>query len=119
MNRRPAALLWTVAITLVFGYAVGWSGSHDVRSTPSPRTFVPPASCAADAPCASGYWVFLPSDCKYGYLSHPPGSVVLLESDVKLQCRCRLTWLLTKRNEPPNAKVSCAWVDLGGAAEGD
>ena len=82
------------------------------RPTASPRAFVAPESCPAQAPCAPGYWVFRAPDCEYYGARHSPGAVLFLESGTTLQCRCRLVWLLTKRHEPPAAKVSCTWVDL-------
>ena len=112
-----AAVLWAFALALSFGCATVWSGSPDVRSPPSPRTFVLPQSCDAETPCEPGYWVFRAPDCQYHGVSHPPGSIVLLESETTLQCRCRLVWLLTKRDTPPKAKVSCAWIDLDEARE--
>ena len=27
------------------------------------------------------------------------------------QCRCGLVWLLTKKQGPPTAQVSCKWID--------
>ena len=58
----------------------------------SPRTYVP---CGAETPCEPGYWAFRAPDCEYHGVPHPPGSLVLLESETRLQCRCRLVLLLT------------------------
>ena len=110
MNRRPVATLCTATLTLLLASAAGWAGSSDLGS--SPLTFAPRAPCDEDTSCPAGYWVFLAPDCQYHDLSHPPGTVVLLESGATLQCRCRLVWLLTKPEEPPTAKVSCEWIDL-------
>ena len=101
--------LLVMMLTLVA--ATGRTESPD-RSPKSPRAFVAPESCASQAACAPGYWVFRAPDCEYHNLRHSPGVVLLLESGQTLQCRCRLVWLLTKEKQPPFAKVSCAWVDL-------
>lgn len=89
------------------------------RPPPSPRAFIAPESCSAQAPCPQGYWAFQAPDCEYYSQQHSPGVVLLLENGKTLQCRCRLVWLLTKENRPPFAKVSCAWVDLDEAALDD
>ena len=114
-------MIWrAVALTLLLVGTASWAGStSDVRLPPSPRTFVRPASCNAETPCPRRYWVFRPPNCQDGSLSHPPGTAVMFENETIMQCRCRLTWVRTKRGEPPDAKVSCRWVDLDEAAKND
>ena len=105
------------ALTILLAAWTVWAGSTDTRPKPSPRTLVQPQSCGAKAPCPEGYWVFRAPDCEYHGALHPPGTVLRFEDKTTLQCRCRLPWVLTKQGEPPTAKVSCAWVDLGEAGE--
>jgi len=103
------ACLFVTTITLV---AASSRTDSSGRSVPSHRNFVPPETCSGPAPCAPGYWAFQAPDCEYYGARHSPGTVLRLENGTTLQCRCRLVWLLTKWQEPPTAKVSCAWVDL-------
>ena len=110
--KRATPVLCAAALVLFLADAPTWGGSADIRSSASSRTFVSPAPCDDQAPCPSGYWVFRPSNCQDGDLTHPPGTVVLFGDETTLQCRCRLTWLRTKRGVPPTAKVSCMWIDL-------
>jgi len=111
------AVLWTSFLTLSFGCVAAWSDSSDGRQPPSPRTFVSPQSCGARTSCEEGYWAFRAPDCEHYGVSHPPGTVVLFEDEAALQCRCRLTWLRTKPDEPPAAKVTCRWIDVDEARE--
>lgn len=116
MNHPSTGFAWTIAMTLLFAGATGWAESPALPPpSSSPRALVSSESCAENAPCPPGYWVFLAPDCRYHDLWHPAGAVILLESGTTLQCRCSLVWLLTKKEEPPSAKVSCEWVDLGEA----
>ena len=112
---RRAAIAWAFAVTLSLGCATAWSASSDSQPPSSPRTYVP---CGAETPCEPGYWAFRAPDCEYHGVPHPPGSLVLLESKTRLQCRCRLVLLLTKPDAPPRAKVSCAWIDLDKVEQG-
>ena len=100
-----------VVMTLLLVGAAAWAESP-AKPPSSPRSLVSPETCSADGPCPPGYWVFRAPDCRYDNLSHPAGAVLLLESGDTLQCRCRLVWLLTKKGDPPTAKVSCKWVNL-------
>ena len=111
-NRVSGRLVMAlIVVTLTLAAAAERTGSVE-RPTASPRAFVPPETCPGPAPCVPGYWAFRAPDCEYYGARHAPGTVLWLESGPTLQCRCRLVWLLTKPNEPPAAKVSCAWIDL-------
>ena len=111
-NRVSGSLLAGLIITMLTLVAASGRTDSPERSVPSPRAFVPPQSCSGVAPCAPGYWVFRAPDCEYYDVRHSPGAVLRLESGTTLQCRCRLVWVLTRQGEPPDAKVTCKWVDL-------
>ena len=111
-NRVSGRLLaGLLVMTLTLAAAADRTGSVERPPAP-PGAFVAPEACSGPAPCAPGYWAFRAPDCEYYGVRHSPGTVLKLESGTTLQCRCRLVWLLKKWQEPPTAKVSCAWVDL-------
>ena len=107
------------AAALLLACAIAGGGSADERPPPSPRTFVLPSSCDGVTPCPGAHWVFQPPDCQDGDLSHPAGTVVMLQDRTTLQCRCRLTWVRTRQGRPPIAKVTCRWNDLQEAWEAE
>jgi len=104
-------------MVLMAGAAV-WADAPG-RPQSSPRTFVMPASCYGRPQCPQSHWAFSPPDCRRGDLVHPPGTVVRFEDQPTMQCRCRLIWLRTKPGEPPEAKVTCRWVDVDEARQGE
>ena len=112
-------VLLPAALAFFLADAPAWAGSADSRPPPSPRTSVPPASCDGETPCPVDHWVFRPPDCQDGDLVHPPGTVVLFADETMMQCHCRLTWLRTKPGKPPDARVTCRWIDVDEARTGD
>ena len=110
MTRWLCAALWFLAVMFLLACI---AGATEPPASPqsSPRTFVPPEACPDRESCPTGFWVFQAPECVYHNLRGPGGTVIVFEDGTARQCRCGLVWLLTKKQEPPSAQVSCKWID--------